>query len=334
MDTADYVTPPQGTSVFVVVTKQIRTEDQAQGVCPESEAAFHCSADRDCRELSPGTSNAPSCWKLRTSPSSSRTASASRSLALRRPTCHPLAVGRSWAGVASTHSCSPCAPSCAWGTWHVWLGRTSLRWLPPGGCWGSRSGGCVTWTGPGSAACPATPSPAWTAWPGPLPLDTTSGTPGTTAGLMAPSAAPSSRPSGSALMSWCMAVPGSSASSPPSSTRWLLSPPSVWARCCATSSCSTSSRALSTTRPASSRRCQRPACPPPPQRVPPERWGPAPGTSNPPTRAPSPSASSPGGHGAAPRLCTPLWGSPRPAEGLAGTPVRLPLPAQSPVLPL
>uniref|UniRef100_A0A8C3Y5U1 P2X purinoceptor n=1 Tax=Catharus ustulatus TaxID=91951 RepID=A0A8C3Y5U1_CATUS len=35
MDTADYVTPPQGTSVFVVVTKQIRTEDQAQGVCPE-----------------------------------------------------------------------------------------------------------------------------------------------------------------------------------------------------------------------------------------------------------------------------------------------------------
>ncbi|NWZ17770.1 P2RX3 protein, partial [Agelaius phoeniceus] len=57
MDTADYVTPPQGTSVFVVVTKQIRTEDQAQGVCPESEAAFHCSADRDCRELSPGTSN-------------------------------------------------------------------------------------------------------------------------------------------------------------------------------------------------------------------------------------------------------------------------------------
>ncbi|XP_066043237.1 P2X purinoceptor 3 isoform X3 [Chamaea fasciata] len=57
MDTADYVTPPQGTSVFVVVTKQIRTEDQEQGVCPESEAAFHCSADRDCRELSPGTSN-------------------------------------------------------------------------------------------------------------------------------------------------------------------------------------------------------------------------------------------------------------------------------------
>ncbi|NWV89749.1 P2RX3 protein, partial [Machaerirhynchus nigripectus] len=46
MDTADYVTPPQ-----------IRTENQKQGLCPESEAAFHCSADRDCRKLSPSTSN-------------------------------------------------------------------------------------------------------------------------------------------------------------------------------------------------------------------------------------------------------------------------------------
>lgn len=64
LDTADYVTPPQvrgrrvpplpqfplsaglrvtvtspqGTSVFVVVTKQILTENQAQGVCPEVRA--------------------------------------------------------------------------------------------------------------------------------------------------------------------------------------------------------------------------------------------------------------------------------------------------------
>ncbi|XP_069713157.1 P2X purinoceptor 3 [Phaenicophaeus curvirostris] len=52
LDTADYVTPPQGTSVFVVVTKQILTENQAQGVCPESEAAFRCSSDRDCRRPS------------------------------------------------------------------------------------------------------------------------------------------------------------------------------------------------------------------------------------------------------------------------------------------
>ncbi|NXK55768.1 P2RX3 protein, partial [Chauna torquata] len=49
LDTADYVTPPQGTSVFVVVTKQILTENQAQGVCPESEAAYQCTADRDCQ---------------------------------------------------------------------------------------------------------------------------------------------------------------------------------------------------------------------------------------------------------------------------------------------
>ncbi|XP_061206421.1 P2X purinoceptor 3 [Neopsephotus bourkii] len=55
LDTADYVTPPQGTSVFVVVTKQILTEQQAQGLCPESEAAFRCRSDRDCRDRSPSS---------------------------------------------------------------------------------------------------------------------------------------------------------------------------------------------------------------------------------------------------------------------------------------
>uniref|UniRef100_A0A8D2LIL6 P2X purinoceptor n=1 Tax=Varanus komodoensis TaxID=61221 RepID=A0A8D2LIL6_VARKO len=35
MDTADYVTPPQGTSVFVIITKLITTENQVQGYCPE-----------------------------------------------------------------------------------------------------------------------------------------------------------------------------------------------------------------------------------------------------------------------------------------------------------
>uniref|UniRef100_A0A493ST42 Purinergic receptor P2X 3 n=1 Tax=Anas platyrhynchos platyrhynchos TaxID=8840 RepID=A0A493ST42_ANAPP len=49
LDTADYVTPPQGTSVFVVVTRQILTENQAQGVCPESEATYRCATDRDCQ---------------------------------------------------------------------------------------------------------------------------------------------------------------------------------------------------------------------------------------------------------------------------------------------
>ncbi|KAM9267058.1 P2X purinoceptor 3 [Cariama cristata] len=55
LDTADYVTPHQGTSVFVVVTKQILTENQAQGVCPESEAEYRCTADRDCQGKGPTT---------------------------------------------------------------------------------------------------------------------------------------------------------------------------------------------------------------------------------------------------------------------------------------
>ncbi|XP_054246333.1 P2X purinoceptor 3 [Indicator indicator] len=55
LDTADYVTPPEGTSVFVVVTKQIVTENQAQGFCPESDPTFRCSTDRDCRGPSPAS---------------------------------------------------------------------------------------------------------------------------------------------------------------------------------------------------------------------------------------------------------------------------------------
>ncbi|NXX10760.1 P2RX3 protein, partial [Podargus strigoides] len=55
LDTADYVTPHQGTSVFVVVTRQILTEQQAQGLCPESDPTFHCATDRDCRGPGPAT---------------------------------------------------------------------------------------------------------------------------------------------------------------------------------------------------------------------------------------------------------------------------------------
>ncbi|NXH23190.1 P2RX3 protein, partial [Bucco capensis] len=57
LDTADYVTPPQGTSVFVVVTKQIVTENQVQGVCPESDTAFRCSTDHDCQGMTSTTSS-------------------------------------------------------------------------------------------------------------------------------------------------------------------------------------------------------------------------------------------------------------------------------------
>ncbi|NXG52065.1 P2RX3 protein, partial [Psilopogon haemacephalus] len=70
LDTADYITPPevrgtgppsfpsratfgvtvtslQGTSVFVVVTKQIVTENQTQGVCPEVREGLGASAAAD-----------------------------------------------------------------------------------------------------------------------------------------------------------------------------------------------------------------------------------------------------------------------------------------------
>uniref|UniRef100_A0A8V5FVX7 Uncharacterized protein n=1 Tax=Melopsittacus undulatus TaxID=13146 RepID=A0A8V5FVX7_MELUD len=59
LDTADYVTPPQGTSVFVVVTKQILTEQQAQGLCPEvsNRSAPSCASGTWCG--SRGRTSAP-----------------------------------------------------------------------------------------------------------------------------------------------------------------------------------------------------------------------------------------------------------------------------------
>nr|KAF6438530.1 purinergic receptor P2X 3 [Molossus molossus] len=48
MDVSDYVTPPQGTSVFVIITKMIVTENQMQGFCPESEDKYHCVSDSQC----------------------------------------------------------------------------------------------------------------------------------------------------------------------------------------------------------------------------------------------------------------------------------------------
>ncbi|KAG8511263.1 P2X purinoceptor 3 [Galemys pyrenaicus] len=49
MDVSDYVTPPQGTSVFVIITKMIVTENQMQGFCPESEEKYRCASDSQCR---------------------------------------------------------------------------------------------------------------------------------------------------------------------------------------------------------------------------------------------------------------------------------------------
>ncbi|KAL7991939.1 hypothetical protein Chor_016195 [Crotalus horridus] len=50
MDTADYVTPPQGTSVFVIITKLIVTENQVQGFCPENNHHYQCTSDSECKK--------------------------------------------------------------------------------------------------------------------------------------------------------------------------------------------------------------------------------------------------------------------------------------------
>ncbi|XP_006900469.1 PREDICTED: P2X purinoceptor 3 isoform X1 [Elephantulus edwardii] len=49
MDVSDFVTPPQGSSVFVIITKMIVTENQMQGVCPESEEKYSCVSDSQCQ---------------------------------------------------------------------------------------------------------------------------------------------------------------------------------------------------------------------------------------------------------------------------------------------
>ncbi|KAF6739457.1 P2X purinoceptor 3 [Oryzias melastigma] len=48
MDVADYVTPTQGASVFCIITKTITTENQVQGLCPESEKRLICHNDSQC----------------------------------------------------------------------------------------------------------------------------------------------------------------------------------------------------------------------------------------------------------------------------------------------
>ncbi|XP_061465603.1 P2X purinoceptor 3 isoform X3 [Rhineura floridana] len=58
MDTADYVTPPQGTSVFVIITKLIVTENQVQGFCPENQPVYKCKLDKDCKKPGPTATGA------------------------------------------------------------------------------------------------------------------------------------------------------------------------------------------------------------------------------------------------------------------------------------
>ncbi|CAH2321442.1 P2X purinoceptor 3 [Pelobates cultripes] len=48
MDVADYVTPPQGSSVFVILTKLITTQNQVQDFCTETDTKYKCIYDSDC----------------------------------------------------------------------------------------------------------------------------------------------------------------------------------------------------------------------------------------------------------------------------------------------
>ncbi|XP_060780831.1 P2X purinoceptor 3b isoform X3 [Neoarius graeffei] len=41
----------KGASVFCIITKLITTENQVQGLCPESELKFKCEHDEDCKRL-------------------------------------------------------------------------------------------------------------------------------------------------------------------------------------------------------------------------------------------------------------------------------------------
>ncbi|KAM8923784.1 P2X purinoceptor 3 [Pelodytes ibericus] len=53
MDVADYVTPSQGSSVFVILTKLIMTENQVQDFCTENDNAYRCVNDSQCRKDKP-----------------------------------------------------------------------------------------------------------------------------------------------------------------------------------------------------------------------------------------------------------------------------------------
>ncbi|KAM4637128.1 P2X purinoceptor 3 [Discoglossus pictus] len=53
MDVADYVTPPQGSSIFVILTKLIKTENQVQDFCTETETKYKCFEDIDCNKNKP-----------------------------------------------------------------------------------------------------------------------------------------------------------------------------------------------------------------------------------------------------------------------------------------
>uniref|UniRef100_A0A668RDQ3 P2X purinoceptor n=1 Tax=Oreochromis aureus TaxID=47969 RepID=A0A668RDQ3_OREAU len=59
MDVADYVSPPQGSGVFCIITKLIVTENQFQGRCTETGKKFRCSSNEDSQCFLPLVSYTP-----------------------------------------------------------------------------------------------------------------------------------------------------------------------------------------------------------------------------------------------------------------------------------
>ncbi|KAL7886177.1 hypothetical protein AOLI_G00064720 [Acnodon oligacanthus] len=50
MDVADYVIPPQGASVFCIITRMVITRNQTHGLCHEADGRFNCTTDKDCEK--------------------------------------------------------------------------------------------------------------------------------------------------------------------------------------------------------------------------------------------------------------------------------------------
>ncbi|KAK1147740.1 hypothetical protein AOXY_G35418 [Acipenser oxyrinchus oxyrinchus] len=64
-DAVDYVFPPQGDSVFFVITNLIQTPDQKLGHCPESSKVpdARCRTDDDCNpQEAVVAGNGKQCW--------------------------------------------------------------------------------------------------------------------------------------------------------------------------------------------------------------------------------------------------------------------------------
>nr|XP_032806910.1 uncharacterized protein LOC116940805 isoform X6 [Petromyzon marinus] len=180
-DAADYVIPPQGENVFFVVTNMIATPGQWQGVCPEEcarDAAWRATRRGGAARCAPGAPwraaappGIPSWLELKTSQSSSRTAStfpsfhsasttSSRTAAAVTATAVAVttAVATGCSGAGTTLPAPRPAQSSAWGTWSGAQGRGLTPSPSRAGSSACASPGSATWTARPASACPPTPS--------------------------------------------------------------------------------------------------------------------------------------------------------------------------------